>query len=144
MFVLPPKPTLLVIEKSRVIAQHLAAAVKGKRGFSADIISARTAEGGLKEARERKPDLIFLDWMLPPLHGEEFLAEQSRIPEIASIPVLVYSALEGRALSDLREFYPVVKAIIPKPLSSSKLFEAMRPYLKTGDLPPGDEPPRQG
>jgi len=144
MFALPPRPLLLVIEKSRVIAQHLAEAVKGKQGFSADIITAKTAEGGLKEARERKPDLIFLDWMLPPLHGEEFLAEQSRIPEIASIPVVVYSALEGRALSDLREFYPVVKVIIPKPLSPSKLFEAMKPYLQSGDAPPPERPRRRG
>ena len=138
MFASPPKPILLVIEETPVIAPLLEAAIKSRGDSLAEIVGAATSEDGLKAAADRRPDIIFLDWMLPPLHGEEFLAEQCRIPEIGDIPVLVYSALEGRALSDLREFYPVVKAIIDKPLSSSKLYEAMEPHLKKrrADRPP--------
>ena len=141
MFASPPKPILLVIEETPVIAPLLETAVRSREDSWAEIVSAATSEEGLKTAADRRPEIIFLDWMLPPLHGEEFLAEQCRIPDIADLPVLVYSALEGTALSDLREFYPAVKTIIAKPLSSSKLFEAMKPHLKTRLLPRADRPP---
>ena len=131
MFVSQPKPILLVIENNPVISQLLETAVKSKRGDSVEIITATTTEEGLKAAKERRPDLIFLDWMLPPLRGEEFLEKQSLIPGIADLPVLVYSAGEGRGLSDLPEYYAAVKGIIPNPLSPSKVYEAMKPYLKS-------------
>jgi len=58
-----------------------------------DLISAQDGEAVLKMARERKPDLILRDMILPKLSGPEVLKRLKAEPETAPIPVVVVSSL---------------------------------------------------
>lgn len=70
--------------------------------------TAMTVEEGLQKARALRPDIIFLDLMLPEVNGFEFLQRKEESHEISSIPVVVVSSktlsseerrfLESRAL----------------------------------------------
>ena len=53
------------------------------------VITAADGEEGLRTARERKPDLVILDMLLPKLSGPELRKD----PVTASIPVMVLTSL---------------------------------------------------
>ena len=59
-----------------------------------EIILAKDGKAGLKKAKQHKPDLIFLDIMMPGIDGFEVLKRIKADKEIASIPVIM---LTGRA-----------------------------------------------
>lgn len=54
--------------------------------------TARDGETGLALARERRPDIVCLDLMLPALCGLEVCERLKQSPETADIPVLIVSA----------------------------------------------------
>ncbi len=57
------------------------------------VITASDGEEGLRMARERKPDLVVLDMMLPKISGPEVLRALRQDPSTASMPVMVLSSL---------------------------------------------------
>ena len=59
-----------------------------------EIITALDGEVGLKLTKEKKPDLILLDLILPKLDGFEFLEKMKADPEIKNIPVIILTNLE--------------------------------------------------
>ena len=78
--VMPKK--ILIIEDEKPIVEILTYGLS-KEGFEA--ISSHTAAMGIQKAKEEKPDLILLDWMLPDMNGPDvcqMLCEKSNIPII--------------------------------------------------------------
>jgi PAS domain S-box-containing protein len=63
-----------------------------------EVASAFSGLQGLELARKLRPQLILLDIRLPGLDGWQVLGELKADPETAAIPVMIVSALEGRAL----------------------------------------------
>ena len=57
------------------------------------IFTASDGEEGLRLAREKKPDIIVLDMMLPKLGGAQLLQLLKGDPLTAKIPVIVLSSL---------------------------------------------------
>src|SRR5258708_20270529 len=57
------------------------------------IVTASDGEEGLRLAREKKPDIIVLDMMLPKLGGAQLLQLLKGDPLTAKIPVIVLSSL---------------------------------------------------
>ncbi len=60
-------------------------------------ISAKDGEEGLQMARDRKPDLIILDLMLPGMDGYRVCEILKANPNTKEIPVLVLTALDTGA-----------------------------------------------
>jgi len=84
---------ILIIEDDKflrkIITQKLA-----KEGY--DIFEAIGGEEGIKSAKEKKPDLILLDLILPEIDGFEVLARLKKDPELSKTPVIVLSNLGAR------------------------------------------------
>lgn len=85
--------------------------------------NARRALGALQH--ERKPFLILLDLMMADMSGWEFRAAQLEDPQLASIPVVVLTAVSSlgervRALSDLE--------IMEKPFDLDALLATVGRY----------------
>lgn len=60
-----------------------------------DFCSARSGEEGLKKAREEKPSIIILDYLLPDMQGSQFIkimATESQYASICDTPVIVLTA----------------------------------------------------
>ena len=69
-----------------------------------EVHQALDGETGLRLAKEKKPDLVLLDLIMPRKNGFEVLESLKKDPETAHIPVIVLTNLEGteeveRALS---------------------------------------------
>ena len=81
---------VLLIDDSKFLrrANELSLA---KAGY--DMVVASDGEEGLRLAREKKPDVIVLDMMLPKLGGAELLQLLKGDPLTAKIPVIVLSSL---------------------------------------------------
>ena len=84
------KATVLLIDDSKFLrkANELALA-----RFGYGVLTASDGDEGLALAREKIPDLIVLDLMLPKLSGAQLLEALKQDPRTAHIPVVVLSSL---------------------------------------------------
>jgi CheY-like chemotaxis protein len=82
--------TVLLIDDSKFLrrANELSLMKAGHQ-----IVTASDGEEGLRLAREKKPDVIVLDMMLPKLGGAQLLQLLKGDPLTAKIPVIVLSSL---------------------------------------------------
>jgi DNA-binding response OmpR family regulator len=81
---------ILVVDDSRFLRMTNERALH-KAGF--EVIGAADGEEGLKMAREKLPDLILLDMMLPKLSGPEVLKALRADSATSKIPVMVLTSL---------------------------------------------------
>ena len=83
--------TILFIEDESAIQKTFSDALK-KEEY--EIISALDGEVGLRLAKEKKPDLILLDLVLPKLDGFQVLQSLKSNETTRAIPVIVLTNLE--------------------------------------------------
>lgn len=82
--------TVLLIDDSKFLRRMAELAIS-RSGHA--VISAADGEEGLRLAREKKPNVVVLDIMLPKISGMELLRALKQDPHTAGIPVIVMSSL---------------------------------------------------
>ncbi len=85
------------------------------------VATARNGQDALEQLRKgQQADLILLDLMMPVMDGWQFRVEQQRDPNLASIPVVVLSAVYNA-----RERAAMLGAVdyMQKPVEFDKLIE---------------------
>jgi CheY-like chemotaxis protein len=118
------KKTVLVVEDDpdiRDIVQDLLES----EGY--DVVPASHGKQALDflsqvKKKTERPALVILDIMMPLVDGRQVLDSMQRDPDLASIPVLVISAVA-------REKPPGAAAFLRKPVSLEKLFETVRGFV---------------
>jgi len=83
---------ILIIEDESVLQKTFGDLFTGE-GY--ETISALDGEEGLNLAKNKKPDLILLDLILPKIHGLDLLKQLKELPETRDIPVVILTNLEG-------------------------------------------------
>lgn len=81
---------ILLVEDEHLLGNLLRQRLE-KEGFK--VFLATDGEEGLKFVKEKKPDLILLDIILPKISGFEFMKELNEIPDSKKIPVIIISNL---------------------------------------------------
>lgn len=85
--------SIIIVEDDKflreLIAQKLA-----KEGY--EILTAIDGEEGITQIREKKPDLVLLDLILPGIDGFEVLSRMKADPNLSKIPVVILSNLGQR------------------------------------------------
>lgn len=84
------KKNILIIDDSNTNVVLLEA-ILGTKGFST--ITALSVKEALGLTKNRKPDLILLDLMMPEIDGFEFLEKVRTENNLSDVPVIVVSAL---------------------------------------------------
>lgn len=85
--------SVLVIDDDPLILELMEAVLRPE-GF--EVLKARDGRHGLQIARERNPDLVVLDLLMPEMNGFEVVDEMHGCPETAAIPIVV---LTNKSLS---------------------------------------------
>lgn len=98
-----------------------------KEGFSTMV--ALDGEDALLTAKERRPDLIILDWMLPKLSGLEVCRQLRRDSGTRDIPIIMLTA-RGEEHDRIRGFEHGADDYVVKPFSTSELIARVRAVLR--------------
>jgi DNA-binding response OmpR family regulator len=79
---------ILIIEDEEIIMNLLQKKLT-EEGYEVSI--ARNGQAGLETMREKKPDLVLLDIIMPKMGGFEVMTEMQKDGELKNIPVIVVS-----------------------------------------------------
>src|SRR5205814_9941507 len=93
-----------------------------------DASAAPTAIEGLAAAKESKPDLILLDYVLPDMRGDELTNRLREPRETAHVPVVYMSAI-GVDLKFVPATNPNVIGFLNKPFTSDLLIKVIENKL---------------
>ncbi len=98
------------------------------RKFEVDILIAGDGDTGIKLAKDEKPDLIFLDVMMPGKSGIEVCREIKSDPDLHNIYVVMLTAKgEETEIKDM--FDSGADEYVPKPFSPSGISEIVRKVI---------------
>ena len=122
----PPGPgaaagTVLVIDDDPA-ARSLMRRFLGREGFRVE--EAPDGETGLARARERRPDVITLDVLMPGMDGWAVLAALKNDPALATIPVILATIVDEAHLG----FALGASEYLTKPIDRERLGEVLRKY----------------
>jgi len=117
--------TILVIEDEAHIRRVLEYNLK-LDGF--EVYLAEDGVTGLKLARENRPDLILLDWLMPVINGLQVLAELKTDSSTEHIPVFMLTA-KGMLNNVTQAIEMGADDYIKKPFSPAELIARVRNVL---------------
>lgn len=120
------KEKILVIEDEEDI-QELLAYNLSREGYQ--VLPAVNGEEGLRLAKNKLPDLILLDLMLPGMDGLEICRQLKKEPKTQSIPVLMLTAKSGEA-DIVTGLEMGADDYLPKPFSPRVLLARIRTVLR--------------
>ncbi len=120
------EPQILVVEDEEAIITLLKYNLE-REGFK--VFTATDGEEALMALREKKPDVVVLDWMLPSLSGIEVCRQMRRNPDTKNIPVIMLSA-RGEEDDRVRGLDCGADDYVVKPFSPSELIARIRAVLR--------------
>jgi two-component system phosphate regulon response regulator PhoB len=128
-------PTILIVEDEAPLVTLLRYNLE-REGFA--VLDAQDGEEAMAIAREQKPDLVLLDWMLPLMSGIELCRQLRRNPETRALPVVMLTA-RGEEGDKLRGLDSGADDYVTKPFSPSELVARIRAVLRRAHPAPLDE-----
>ncbi len=120
------KPYILVVEDEAPLVTLLRYNLE-EAGF--EVEEAADGEEALISVRERRPDLIVLDWMLPAVSGIEVCRQLRRRPETRDLPVIVLTA-RSEETDRIRGLDSGADDYITKPFSPRELIARIHAVLR--------------
>jgi len=121
--VVPPQPhRVLIVDDDFAIRDSLAELLEDEGYLPIAAANGRDALARLDEDGPW-PCLIVLDLMMPVMNGESFRELQLRVPELARIPTIVFTA-DVRAQSRVEPLN--VQAFLQKPLDIERFVATVR------------------
>ena len=91
-----------------------------------EVLEAINGEDGLNVIREKKPDLILLDLMMPVLDGYGVLKELAKDKELSEIPVIVLTNLDFENAEDKVGKYETRFYVVKSMTTPEKLYRMVR------------------
>jgi len=94
-----------------------------------EVIRTGDGEEALAMARDEKPDLVILDWMIANLSGIEVCRQLRRLPETANLPIVMLTARADEA-DRIRGLETGADDYVTKPFSPRELIARVRALLR--------------
>ena len=83
---------------------------------------------------EHKPELIFLDLVMPIINGYEICAQIRRISIFETTPIVIVTSSDG-FVDRIRAKLVGSSDFLPKPIKSEKVLDMLQKHLKQPELP---------
>jgi two-component system phosphate regulon response regulator PhoB len=128
--------TILVIEDEPDLQQVLE---YNLRQSGHDVVCAGRAGEGLKLARQRAPELLILDLMLPDMPGTDVCKSLRADPETRAIPILMLTA-KGEEIDRVVGFELGADDYMTKPFSMRELLLRVQAILRRASGPVDETP----
>lgn len=96
-------------------------------GFTVDVAS--NAREGLELARQKLPDLVITDIMMPQVDGYQFLKQLREEPQFKGLPVVFLTA-RGMTSDRIQGYTAGCDAYLPKPFDPDELVAIVTNLLK--------------
>lgn len=122
---------ILIVDDSLMDRKLLMSVLK-KSGIKNEILQATNGEEGLATLSDNFEDvlLILLDWQMPKMDGLEFMRGVIKVPQVASIPIIMITASGSEDNKKMaKEVNPNLAGYIVKPYKPEKLIGTIKPYL---------------
>ena len=121
--------SVLVVDDEANIALSLEYLMT-EQGF--DVRVARDGEAALEALRERLPDVMLLDVMMPKLDGFDVCQTVRATPEWAGLRIIMLTA-KGRAVEQEKGLALGADDYITKPFSTRDVLARVRQYMPGAD-----------
>ncbi|MGI4731632.1 MAG: phosphate regulon transcriptional regulator PhoB [Janthinobacterium lividum] len=121
-----PRATLLLVEDDPAIAELVAFHFE-REGFG--VVRSADGEEALLLAREKAPDVVLLDWMVPGLSGLEVCRQLRRMPTTANVPIIMLTA-RGQEEDRVRGLETGADDYVTKPFSPRELVARVAAVLR--------------
>jgi CheY-like chemotaxis protein len=116
-----PMKRALIVDDSRSARVILGRMLEG---YAMAVDSSESAEQALEYLKDARPDVIFMDHLMPGMDGFQAVAAIKGNPETATIPVVMYTSQEGELyVSQARALGAV--AVLPKTVKQSDVSRVL-------------------
>jgi CheY-like chemotaxis protein len=111
--------TVLIVDDEFGIAELLEAVLtdEGHR-----VLTASNGKHGLEVVQSAKPDIVFLDYMMPVMDGAAMLRQMLTKPELRNIPVVMMSSIPEASVAERCSGYVL---FLRKPFSVFHVIEVV-------------------
>lgn len=116
-----PGKRALVVDDSRS-ARVVLSRMLERYGILVD--SAESAEAALEYLKDRRPDVIFMDHLMPGMDGLQAVREIKANPGLADIPIMMYTSQEGELYSGQAKASGAV-GVLPKSIRPIDVTKAL-------------------
>ncbi|MBU0572903.1 MAG: response regulator [Candidatus Margulisbacteria bacterium] len=119
---------ILIIEDEK---EHIFMFRKRFEPMGYDIVEAHNGKEGIEKVKQEKPDLIFLDLVMPVMNGIEVCKALRDDPETKDVPIIVVSAVGEFELAQecLRAG---ANDFVRKPFEAKELIKKVNKLIKQG------------
>ena len=121
---------ILIVEDEADVSRYLAVALQDE-GY--EVVTAANAREGLRIIRDRRPDLVSLDLVMPGRTGISLYMEIHELPEMRDVPVMVVSGVSSADAEEnlgLGTSLPAPDAFIEKPIDLPLYLAEVRRLLE--------------
>lgn len=105
---------------------HVLTTMLEKHGYSVSAVN--NGEDGIKLAKEKKPDLVLMDVVMPGINGFQATRQLSKDPETASIPIIIVTTKDQETdrVWGLRQG---ARDYLTKPVAEDELIDKIKSIL---------------
>jgi CheY-like chemotaxis protein len=126
----------LIVDDSRTARQALAAMLTAN---DLRVETAASAEEALEFLSRSRPDVIFMDHLMPGMDGLQAVRAIKANPATATIPIMMYTSQEGELYVGQARALGAV-GVLPKQIKPVEVSEVLRSLHLTGGGEPGPAP----
>ncbi|MEX0994373.1 MAG: response regulator transcription factor [Balneolaceae bacterium] len=125
------KTTILVVDDEQDLLDLIEYNLKIE-GF--DVLKAENGQEGIRLVKEKKPDLILLDIMMPQMNGLEVCEKLRKDEEVSYIPIIFLTARDDEK-TEVEGLNVGADDYVTKPISTRKLMSRIKAVLRRYEEP---------
>ena len=127
--------TVLIVDDSRSARLVLKRMLET---HSLDVDTAESAEAALEYLSDHRPDVIFMDHMMPGMDGFEAVTAIKNNPETATIPIMMYTSQKGEVYVGQARALGAV-GVLPKEVEPVEVSKVLMSLHVISDGAPGSD-----